>query len=120
MITADNASTIPALVDIINEKLLPKAVMSAETRRLDEAVPQLRPKRIKTWICCFKRSSPSWRDLLIVVWRHEAAEAVAVNVVETVSRPMITKSMLSEMVMTYTADKNTRKDFENPEDGRFE
>jgi RNase H-like domain found in reverse transcriptase len=51
---------------------------------------------------------------------EEAAEAAALNVVGTVSRPMLTKSMLSEVLMAQKADKNTRKDFENPEDGRFE
>jgi hypothetical protein len=51
---------------------------------------------------------------------EEAAEVVALNVVGTVSRPMLTKYMLSEVLRAYKADKNTRKDFENPEDGRFE
>jgi hypothetical protein len=51
---------------------------------------------------------------------EEAAEAVALNVVGTVSRPMLTNSMLSEVLRAYKADKDTRKDFENPEDGRFE
>jgi hypothetical protein len=41
-------------------------------------------------------------------------------VVRTVSRPMLTKSMFSEVLRAYKADKNTRKDFENPEEGRFE
>jgi hypothetical protein len=27
--------------------------------------------------------------------------------------------MLSEVLRAYKADKNTRKDFENPEDGKF-
>jgi hypothetical protein len=44
----------------------------------------------------------------------------AVNVVGTVSRPMLTKSMLSELLRAYKADKHTRKDFENPEDDRFQ
>ena len=51
---------------------------------------------------------------------EEFSEAVAVNVVGTVSRPMLSKSMVSELLRAYKADKNTRKDFENPEDGRFE
>jgi hypothetical protein len=51
---------------------------------------------------------------------EEAAETVAVNVVGTVSRPMLTKSMLSEVLRDYKEDKNTMKDFENPEEGRFE
>jgi hypothetical protein len=50
----------------------------------------------------------------------EPAEAVAVNLVGAVSRPMLTKSMLGEFLRAYKADKNTRKDFENPDDGRFE
>jgi hypothetical protein len=51
---------------------------------------------------------------------EEAAGAVALNVVGTVSRSMITKSMFSEVLRAYKAEKNTRKDFENPEEGRFE
>jgi hypothetical protein len=51
---------------------------------------------------------------------EEAAEAVAVNVVGSVSRPMLTKYMLSEVLRAYKADKDTRKDFENPEEGRLE
>jgi RNase H-like domain found in reverse transcriptase len=51
---------------------------------------------------------------------EEAAEAMALNVVGTVSRPMLTNSMLSEVLRAYKADRNTRKYFKNPEDGRFE
>jgi hypothetical protein len=51
---------------------------------------------------------------------EEAAEPVALNVVGTVSRPMLTKPMLSKVLRAYKANKNTRKNFENPEDGRFE
>jgi hypothetical protein len=43
---------------------------------------------------------------------EEAAEAVALNVVGTVSRPMLTNYMLSEVLRAYKADKSTRKDFE--------
>jgi hypothetical protein len=43
---------------------------------------------------------------------EEVAEAVAVNVVGTISRPMLTKSMLSELLRAYKAEKSTRKDFE--------
>jgi hypothetical protein len=32
---------------------------------------------------------------------------------------MLTKSMFSEVLRAYKADKNTRKDFENPEEGRL-
>ena len=45
---------------------------------------------------------------------EEFSEAVAVNVVGTVSRPMLSKSMVSELLRAYKADRNTRKDFENP------
>jgi hypothetical protein len=51
---------------------------------------------------------------------EEAAVAVALNMVGTVSRPMLTKSMFSEVLRAYKADKNTRKDFKNHEDGKFE
>jgi hypothetical protein len=51
---------------------------------------------------------------------EEAAVTVALNVVGTVSRPMLTKSMLTEVLRAYKAARNTRKDFQNPEDGRFE
>jgi Integrase zinc binding domain len=46
--------------------------------------------------------------------------AVAVNVVGTVTRPMLSKSMVAESLKAYKADKSTRKDLENPVDGRFE
>jgi hypothetical protein len=51
---------------------------------------------------------------------EEAAEAVAFNVVGTVSRPILTKSMLSDVLRAYKSDTNTRKDFENPDDSIFE
>jgi RNase H-like domain found in reverse transcriptase/Integrase zinc binding domain len=51
---------------------------------------------------------------------EEISEEVAVNVVGTVSRPMLNKSMVSELLRAYKTDKNTRKNFENPEDGGFE
>jgi hypothetical protein len=51
---------------------------------------------------------------------EEATETVAVNVVGTVSRPMLTKSMLSKVLRAYKAEKSTRKYFENPEVGKFE
>jgi hypothetical protein len=51
---------------------------------------------------------------------EEAAVAVAVNVVGIVSRPMLSEYILSEVLRAYKADKNTRKDFENPKEGRFE
>jgi hypothetical protein len=45
---------------------------------------------------------------------------VALNVVGTVSRPMLIKSMVSDLLREYKADKSISKDFENPEVGRFE
>jgi hypothetical protein len=42
---------------------------------------------------------------------------VALNVVGTVSRPVLTNSMSAELLRAYKADKNTAKIFENPEDG---
>jgi hypothetical protein len=45
---------------------------------------------------------------------------VALNVVGTVCRPMLSKSIVSDLLMAYKADKEISKDFENPEVGRFE
>jgi hypothetical protein len=45
---------------------------------------------------------------------------VALNVVGTASMPMLSKSMVPDLLRTYKADKAIRKDFENPEEGRFE
>jgi hypothetical protein len=50
----------------------------------------------------------------------EVSEVVALNVVGTVSRPMLSKSMVSDLLRAYMADKDIGKDFENPEVGRFE
>jgi hypothetical protein len=63
--------------------------------------------------------SPS-SELYTVEDQEEISEAVEVNVVGTVSRPMLSNSMVSELLRAYKTDKNTRKDFEKPEDGRFE
>jgi hypothetical protein len=63
--------------------------------------------------------SPS-SELYTVEDQEEISEAVAVNVVGTVSRPMLNNSMVSELLRAYKTDKSTRKDFENPEEGRFE
>jgi Integrase zinc binding domain/Chromo (CHRromatin Organisation MOdifier) domain len=41
-------------------------------------------------------------------------------VVGMVSRPMLSKSMVSDFLRAYKADKAISKDFENPEVGRFE
>jgi RNase H-like domain found in reverse transcriptase/Integrase zinc binding domain len=49
----------------------------------------------------------------------EDSDVVALNVVGTVSRPMLSKSMVSDLLKAYKADKAIRKDFENPEVGRF-
>jgi hypothetical protein len=65
------------------------------------------------------KTSPS-SELYTGEDKEEAAVAVVLNVVVTVSRPMLTKSMLSDELGAYKADKNIRKYFENPEDGRFE
>jgi RNase H-like domain found in reverse transcriptase len=40
---------------------------------------------------------------------EEISEAVAVHVVGTVSRPMLSKSMVAELLRTYKADKISRK-----------
>jgi hypothetical protein len=37
-----------------------------------------------------------------------------------VSRPMPSKSMVSDLIRAYMADKAISKDFENPEVGEFE
>jgi hypothetical protein len=50
----------------------------------------------------------------------EDSEVVALNVVGTFSRPMLSKSMVSEFLRAYKADKAISNDFENPETGRFE
>jgi hypothetical protein len=49
-----------------------------------------------------------------------ATEVVAVNVAGKVSRPMLSNSMVVQLLRAYKADKNTRKDFENQEEGIFE
>jgi hypothetical protein len=41
-------------------------------------------------------------------------------VVGTVGRPMLSKSMVSDFLRAYKADKAISKDLENPEVGRFE
>jgi hypothetical protein len=50
----------------------------------------------------------------------EDSDVVALNVVGTVSRPMLSKSMVSDLLRADMADKAISKDFENPEVGRFE
>jgi hypothetical protein len=50
----------------------------------------------------------------------EDSDMVAFNVVGTVSRPMLSESMVSELLRAYKADKDISKDFENPEIERFE
>jgi hypothetical protein len=49
----------------------------------------------------------------------EYSDVVALNVVGTVSRPMLSKSMESDLLRAYKADKAISKDFENPEAGQF-
>jgi hypothetical protein len=70
----------------------------------------------------FSRINESpYSELYTVEDEEEISDILAVNVVETVSsRPMLSKSMVSESLRAYKADKNTRKDFENPKYGRFE
>jgi hypothetical protein len=50
----------------------------------------------------------------------EDSDVVELNVVGTVSRPIISKSMVSDLLGAYMADKTISKAFENPEEGRFE
>jgi Integrase zinc binding domain len=50
----------------------------------------------------------------------ENSVVVALNVVGTISRPMLSKSMVSDLLREYKADKALSKDFENPQVGRFE
>jgi hypothetical protein len=50
----------------------------------------------------------------------EDSDVVALNVVGTVIRPMLSNSMLSDLLRAYKADKAIIKDFENPEEERFE
>jgi hypothetical protein len=50
----------------------------------------------------------------------ENSDLVALNVVGTVRRPMLSKSMVPNLLREYKADKEIRKYFENPEVGRFE
>jgi hypothetical protein len=50
----------------------------------------------------------------------EDSDVVAFNVVGTVSRPILSKSIVSDLLRAYMADKDSSKDFENPEVGRFE
>jgi hypothetical protein len=51
---------------------------------------------------------------------EEDSDMVALNVVGTVSRPMVSKSMVSDLLRAYKVDKDISKYFENPEVGRFE
>jgi Integrase zinc binding domain len=50
----------------------------------------------------------------------EDSDVVALNVVGTVSRPMLSKSMMSDLLRAYNSDNAISKYFENPEVGRFE
>jgi hypothetical protein len=45
---------------------------------------------------------------------------VALNAVGTVSRLMLINYMVSDLIGAYMEDKAISKDFENPEEGRFE
>jgi hypothetical protein len=50
----------------------------------------------------------------------EDSDVVELNVVGTVSRPMLSNSMVSDLLRAYKADKAITNDFKNPEVGRFE
>jgi hypothetical protein len=50
----------------------------------------------------------------------EDSDVAALNVVGTVSRPMVSKSMVSDFLRADKADTAISKDFKNPEEGRFE
>jgi hypothetical protein len=50
----------------------------------------------------------------------EDSDVVALNVVGTVSRPILSKSMVSNLLRAYKADKAICNGFENTEVGRFE
>jgi hypothetical protein len=63
--------------------------------------------------------SPS-TALYIGIEEDEDSDVVALNVVGTINRPMLSKSMLSDLVRAYNADKAISKDFESPDVGRFE
>jgi RNase H-like domain found in reverse transcriptase len=63
--------------------------------------------------------SPS-RALYVGSEYDEDSEVVALNVMGTVSRPMLSKSMVLDFITAYMADKAISKDFENPEVGWFE
>jgi hypothetical protein len=49
----------------------------------------------------------------------EDSDLLALNVVGTISRPIISKSMVSDLLRAYMANKAICNDFENPEEGRF-
>jgi hypothetical protein len=48
------------------------------------------------------------------------SNVVALNIVVTVSRTMLSKSMVSDLLRANKADKTIIKDFEKTEEGRFE
>jgi RNase H-like domain found in reverse transcriptase len=50
----------------------------------------------------------------------EDSDGVALNAVGTVSRLMLINYMVSDLLGAYMEDKAISKDFENPEEGRFE
>jgi hypothetical protein len=50
----------------------------------------------------------------------EDSDVVALNVVGTVSRPMRSNYMVSDLLWAYRADGAIRKEFESPDVGRFE
>jgi hypothetical protein len=59
-------------------------------------------------------------ELYMGIEEDEDSDLVALNVVVTVSRPMLSNSTVSDLLRAYKADKAIRKDFKNPEVERFE
>jgi hypothetical protein len=59
-------------------------------------------------------------ELYIRSEEDEDSDGVALNVVGTVSRPMLSKFMVSDLLRTYKEDNEVRKEFKNPEERRFE
>jgi hypothetical protein len=49
----------------------------------------------------------------------EDSDVVALNVVGTVSRPLLRNYIVSDMLRAYKPDKDIRKNFKNPEEERF-
>jgi RNase H-like domain found in reverse transcriptase/Integrase zinc binding domain len=63
--------------------------------------------------------SPSM-GLYVGIEDDEDSGVVALNVVGTLSRPILSKYVVSDLLREYKVDEAIRKDLENPEEGRFE